>query len=184
MDKFLTLTVDGTTHTDIVPQNLPMDPETEDIVYGNELEDGMLVLAVPHGRCSAEFTATHNPEVFYRVLSDNRWCKVSKIRKDDEERMVHFIGVYEDDQKVVRSSPPNAGWVVKRDSIPKKTGDLTYVGPWEKEDAFANKVDEVLTDLDFPLKKYTPTLGGQDVHGKYQMVRKTMDELPPNHNFR
>jgi hypothetical protein len=136
MTTLVTVTVHNITYTDIVPRTSMMDPKTEDVVYSNELQNGMMVLASIDGRVNTEEIKAYSPDSFHRVLECNRWCRVTKIRQDEEEHypndengrnnrgFVHFIGEYEDGTKAVRSSPSDAGWLVKKDSVLETTGEL------------------------------------------------------------
>lgn len=94
----------------IVPQDYRFDPETEDLLAGDELQDGMLVL-VEQGYRADESQEYSNG----RLLEKNRWYVVSKVRSDDDN--ITFIGA--DGQKALYfSSHIGTAWVVKKNSIP------------------------------------------------------------------
>lgn len=116
IQKRQTITIDGINYDDIVPKAYRFNPMTEDLLYGDELMDGMVVLAGP----ASERYNEQMPEMYNAGLPvSNRWCEVSKARQEDD-RKIYFVGLYADGQKVVRNTDLTAGWYVKKDSIPVK----------------------------------------------------------------
>lgn len=111
---FVTMILDGIEYDDIVPQNYRYNIEIEDVIYGDELENGMVVL-IEYSNRSWERSIDPNAE---GLLTKNRWCSVTKIRKAQDDRDVVFIGEYADGHKSVRRYDKTTGWVVKKDSIP------------------------------------------------------------------
>lgn len=109
-----TITIDGVEYYDIVSQKYRLDPETDDLIYGDALENGMVVLS-EDGRYSEKAVAggytTNLPVV-------NRWCEVTQVR--GEEDGVYFIALYADGHKTVRGTSETSGWLVKKASIPKR----------------------------------------------------------------
>lgn len=100
----------------------PFDPETEDLIYGADLQDGMVVLIEPMFRHSADST-TSNAIDRLKLNVENRWCEVTK-RMFMEDAGVAFIGVYADGHKAARFSYKSQGWVLKLDATPAKdTGE-------------------------------------------------------------
>lgn len=104
--------INGVSYDDIVSQNYQMDPETEDVIYGDDLENGMIVLS-EDGRASSDLDMAYNR----RLHITNRWCEVTEVRAEADG--VYFIALYADGQKKVRSSTETSGWLVKKSSIPE-----------------------------------------------------------------
>lgn len=105
------IVVDGVQYDDIVPKNYKIDNEHEVILYGDELEDDMVVLT--EGQRRDETDPQNSPDLLIR----NRWCVVKRIRF--EESGIYFIAQYADGEMVVRQSAPASGWIVKKSSIPE-----------------------------------------------------------------
>lgn len=100
-----------------VDQYYQMDPNTDDLIRGSELRNGMRVLFEdPTTRLlidpKGELTNKQ------RSVTDkwNRWCIVSDLRT--EGRTSYFIGLYDDGTKFTFARDLNNGWYVKKDSIP------------------------------------------------------------------
>lgn len=108
---------------DIVPENQPMDPETEDLLYADALVDGMMVLIEPTYR----YDDKHNTFDCLRIY--NRWCEVTQLRFEEDNR-VYFIGLYADGDKVIRSTAHIHGWIVKKDSMPVVDETKHSTGPF------------------------------------------------------
>lgn len=96
--------LDLTAHA-IVPMYAPMDPQTEDVLYGDELQNDMVVLVGSGGRM---------PDNSELAPIRNRWCRITKLRYDKNENQIYFIGVYADGDQQVRRSEVNTGWLVKK----------------------------------------------------------------------
>lgn len=106
-----------------VDQYLPMDPETENVIFGEELEVGMEVLV------ESDLRTDHLDRGGYQTAENaflrdenNRWCCIERFKRrkvsDNVEGIRWFIGVYADGTKAVRMTLPYIGWVVKKDTIP------------------------------------------------------------------
>lgn len=108
----ITIVHNETEYTDIVPKNYKMDPETEDLIYADDLENGMRVL-VAEGRLREDVAHDVNNSL---ILVRNRWCTVKRFRA--EETGMYFIGVHDDGDMCIRQAAPTQGWLVKKDSIP------------------------------------------------------------------
>lgn len=118
-DQFVTLTIEGKEYTDIVPHDYKMDPETETLLYADELENGMMVL-VEDGR-SVDTTRAYNNS--NQMLNRSRWATVHRLRA--EESGMYFIAVYSDGDMCIRQSKATSGWFVKKDSIkPRNAGTV------------------------------------------------------------
>ena len=103
----------------LVPLYYMMNPETEDLVYGDELRDGDIVL-IETGL--VRFSIPKNwAEVreYERVktLENSRWCMITKLRRTpgygDSNWILNFIGVYEDGTKMSRSFSESYAWFRK-----------------------------------------------------------------------
>jgi hypothetical protein len=92
-----------------------IDPETEDLIWGDELQEGMVVLLedafLGRGRLGKDKAD----------LERVRWCLVTKLRFEDAHggsgRLSKFIGVYGDGSKASRVYNTSFAWYVKRDSM-------------------------------------------------------------------
>lgn len=120
-----------------------MDPSTEDLIYGIDLQEGMVVLVEKHNNFDKpsdlereeRYDGEHD-RLRKSLNEEARWCTVTKLRQDrrwetteedygfsNKSReiapLTRFIGVYEDGTKVTRTYDSTYGWFVKLDSIPK-----------------------------------------------------------------
>ena len=87
------------------------DPETDDLIRGEELQDGMVVL-VADGLFRGSTMGRYE---------DNRWCRVSKLKFSPQReygRITSFVGVYADGSLFPRSYSESYFWYVKKDSVP------------------------------------------------------------------
>lgn len=124
-NAFFTETVDGVEYTDLVPQNYQYDPETEDLIYGDQLREGMVVLADVHGRADE-----NDPWKTRELLVKNRWCEVTNKRSDD---CVYFLGLYDNSVKALRTSARSQSWIIKKDSIPPAPASTMLLLPTENQ---------------------------------------------------
>jgi hypothetical protein len=94
-----------------------MQPEFEDLVYGTDLRDGMIVL-VEDEMMRGDPSRSSDTAL---VLSSNRWCTVSRLQVIDrgfgQSPLVKFIGVYGDGMKRSRTYDSGYGWIIKRESM-------------------------------------------------------------------
>lgn len=105
-------------YKDVVPRYYEMNPYYDDLLWADELVDGMLVL---HSNTGSRFDED-NPTLYGAgLLENNRWCTVNKLRTD--EGLVHFVGVYSDGLMRIRRSQATTGWLVKKNSIPKREAE-------------------------------------------------------------
>jgi hypothetical protein len=104
-----------------VPLAYLNDPETEELVYGDALRDGMVVLLEETIlRANPDNLETRNGYEYLRILETARWCMVTNVRFSPAERsgrIVKFIGVYADGTKSSRSYHTDYTWYVKRASM-------------------------------------------------------------------
>ena len=103
----------------LVPLYYVMDPKTEDLVYGDELRDGDIVL-IESGL--VRFSIPKNwAEVReherVKTLENSRWCVITKLRRTpsygDHNSILNFIGVYDDGTKMSRSFSESYAWFRK-----------------------------------------------------------------------
>jgi len=111
------MTIDGIPKG-FASKNFIMDPATDDMIYGSELEEGMIVLMGDSliREDPAQFFQTPEEErseyTENRLRQSARWCRVTKLRYHGH--IVQFIGVYEDGTKVSRSYANSYAWYVKK----------------------------------------------------------------------
>lgn len=111
----LDLEIDGDYYEDIVPKKYRFNPDTDDLHYADQLEDGMTVLTYDAGgRYDESQPDLHNEG----LLTHNRWCAVSRLRKDGGR--VSFIGIYADDTQRLRTSEASVPWIVLKATIMPK----------------------------------------------------------------
>lgn len=107
----------------LVGKHYIMDPETEDLIYGRELKEGMVVLVEsPALRGDSNLLEGHaRPEDWWHMLRTCRWAEVTKLSivSGPNETTTFFIAVYSDGTKHTRQYVDNIGWYVKKDSMPK-----------------------------------------------------------------
>ncbi len=108
------ITIDGVVYDNIVDKYTMMNPATEDLLYGDEICDGMRVLAGFSDRQNESSVVMQ-----HAILRDNRWCTVSKLRVENNN-CIYFIGVYDDGIQIERDTFVATAWVVKKDSIPSR----------------------------------------------------------------
>jgi len=103
----------------------------EKIIRGPELEEGMIVLI--EGSLQK-----HNPTADYeaaRALKTNRWCSVSDLSFEDlgeSGALVRFTGYYANGDIMERHYNAQYSWVVKVDSIPAPSTELTTFESWAR----------------------------------------------------
>lgn len=100
------ITLNGIRYTDLVPRDYRFNPKTEELIYGDELADGMMVLTDSLWQGAVDDIAAKT------VIETNRWCMVTKIRMEDSA--IFFVGVYNDGHMAIRQSSVTDGWYVKR----------------------------------------------------------------------
>jgi hypothetical protein len=104
--------IPAATYTDLYV----MDPETEDLIRGDELANGMIVLIESESCRSGPLPWETDSTA---ALVAGRWCRVDKLRTEPGVMpMVSFIGVYQDGSKFTRRYGQAHSWYVKLASIP------------------------------------------------------------------
>jgi hypothetical protein len=103
-----------------------MDPETDDLIRGLDLENDMVVLLEdtvcrenPESHLKEDHTECDS-HTCIRILQSARWCKVTQLERRRGNDLLSFIGVYHDGTKRSRIYNQSFYWFVKLDSIPKK----------------------------------------------------------------
>lgn len=95
----------------LVDRRYKMDHETEDMIYTSDLRNEMVVLLGDFGMRNDNGT-TYADET-------NRWCIVTRIRKDENRAgYTVFIGTYADGTKAHRYFAENVPWLVKKGTGP------------------------------------------------------------------
>lgn len=100
-----------------VDQYYVMNPETDDLIRGDKLKNGMRVLLESSiSRHPIDPKGKYTPEQLVSLDKWNRWCVVSDLRIGS--RQTYFIGIYDDGTKFTFGRDLVNGWYVKKDSIP------------------------------------------------------------------
>jgi hypothetical protein len=95
----------------VVEQYQPYDMLTEDLIYGKDLKDGMVVLIESDGR-SLGYRSYNTAELnSWLIMKNNRWCEVTRLFTMGDD--IVFIALYGDGRKAIRITTPTAGWIVK-----------------------------------------------------------------------
>jgi hypothetical protein len=119
-----------------VPLSYIMDPETDDLLDGSELKNGMIVLIEsvsmrenPEGTVRVFGMPTEalieipdevkamlkSPYSEVRIQETSRWCRVTRLKVYDN--IDSFIGLYADGTKMSRQYHEHYYWLVKKSSI-------------------------------------------------------------------
>lgn len=95
-----------------VPIGYVMNPADEDLIRGENLRDGMVVLIEDILVRDAPDTLGEKstPYAVTRVLAASRWCKVTQLKQGS---IVSFVGVYGDGTKMSRAYSDRYFWLVK-----------------------------------------------------------------------
>lgn len=115
---------------DMVEQYYSMNPTTEDLLRGEDLKEGMVVLMESPFFRQDLGQMQHTNEV-RAAQKRNRWCIITRLKIDEERGQIWFIGLYADGSKMSRNDNINSGWLVKLDSIPQ-TLELTELKPGDE----------------------------------------------------
>jgi hypothetical protein len=107
--------------TGFAPMDFDMDPSTEDLIRGNNLQPGMIVLVeaitVREDPSDHIDNADHVCEKYKcaRLKSDSQWCMVTDLQKRGD--LTTFIGLYADGTKRSRTYNQSYCWFVKKVTI-------------------------------------------------------------------
>ena len=101
--------------SELVDKYYRMVPETDDVISGRRLQEGMVVLVESVSkRFALDYDRSEGERLSMQVM--NRWCRVEDLTISGNS--TQFIGVYADGYKHSRLDPITDGWIVKKDSIP------------------------------------------------------------------
>jgi hypothetical protein len=100
-----------------VPYAYTNDPDTEDLIFGDMVQIGMVVI-------KADAVFRGNPDGIEmkslsertEILKDARWCRVEDIRRRGDHLTI--IGLYADGSKATHMISDDFGWYVKKASMP------------------------------------------------------------------
>ena len=104
------------------PRVFTMDPEKHELLYGSELENGMVVLledslakANPKNRPEDGSTDTDQWTDFdeKNYMENNRWCVVTSLRHRNE--IIQFIALYSDGTQASRRYNESFCWYAMTD---------------------------------------------------------------------
>lgn len=100
-----------------VPLQYMNDPETEDLIFGDRLKSGMVVLLEDTLlRADPDRYGTSDTHDQIRIQETARWCRIVDIRYSGN--MVTMICEYNDGSKRLRSYNISFAWFVKLASMP------------------------------------------------------------------
>lgn len=121
---------------DFVQQYYQMDPETEMVMFGRELTNGMEVL-IESASCRADlatrpYSGTAEEELFNWRM--NRWFKVARLIVADD--YINFVSINSDDTEATQRWSADSGWIVKKYSVPEGW-------PFENGEGIAKKYCEL-----------------------------------------
>ncbi len=98
------------------PRYRTMESEYEDLLYGVDLVEGMIVLLFDP-LMKGDPDAIHSDYDRMHLLQNNRWCEVTQLKittRYDATLLVSFIGVYRDGTKMPRTFCGSYTWLVKK----------------------------------------------------------------------
>lgn len=101
-----------------VPLDFIMNPATDDLIFGYDLKEGMVVLleslSAREDPKRLEDVNVH-PYTKNRIFENARWCLVTRITTMRGAYDVHsFIGLYADGTKMSRTFNRSFAWIVKK----------------------------------------------------------------------
>ncbi len=100
-----------------VPLYYMNDPETEDLIFGDMLKEGMVVLLEDTVlRPDPDYYQTSSAQAQVRIQETARWGRIVDLRRTND--IVTFICEYSDGSKRRRSYNISFTWYVKKASMP------------------------------------------------------------------
>lgn len=101
----------------VTPRVFKMDPARDDVIFGKDLENDMVVLLEDSTFKSdpEELDPEHPRHSEYnseKIAQNSRWCRVSTLHRDGE--LIRFIGTYSDGIKASRVYNRSFTWFVKK----------------------------------------------------------------------
>src|SRR5690348_203673 len=96
-----------------------MKPGFEDLRFGTDLRNGMIVLLADHLLRGDPERMNENGYEAQRVKTVNAWCTVSELNVIPRfgSPLIRFVGLYADGVKRIRTYDASYAWIVKLDSI-------------------------------------------------------------------
>lgn len=108
-------------YPEFVNRYYTMNPEIDVLLFdGNQLEEGMVVLAENYANRTSLQGSSLSPEQRQNARIWNRWFTVSNIVVDDNSQEIHFIATYEDSEQRKMTVPIAYAWLAKKDSVPER----------------------------------------------------------------
>ena len=103
-----------------VPQGYLMNPETDIVISGRQLQNGMIVLLEEN--LMREDASTHDESTHelarVRAMATSRWCVIRDLSStSDRNRVRKFIGIYEGGVEISRTYHEDYYWIVKKNSF-------------------------------------------------------------------
>lgn len=100
-----------------------MNPQTDDLIRGAELKEGMVVLIEDtsvRADPAKHLEEDHECDIYLcpRILAGALWCRVTRLERRRGDELVSFIGEYHDGTKRSRTYNISYCWFVKKGSIP------------------------------------------------------------------
>ena len=103
---------------EFVPADYPVMTAVEAIIWGEDLQEGMVVvLAESHltstaGRADPDTPSAGSQAGRLRTNQTARWCRITDLRRDDDGT-VRFVGEYIDGTLAPRRHGATVPWIVK-----------------------------------------------------------------------
>lgn len=108
--------------TEFVEKYYRMDPETEELIFGDQLEINMVVLRNAHeDRVELKHQNAWRDWERYKAFVENRWGLITDIRTEGTE--IRFIAMYADGFKAGRSTVAGEVWIVRKETIAPGSAD-------------------------------------------------------------
>lgn len=106
------LNIARTIPEELVEIDFQMDPRTKDLVFGDKLTAGQIVLIEDHVFRENPSNMDRNVYTRARSLETARWCRIIELKYNHD--IIQFIGQYADGTKQSRTYNQSICWFVKR----------------------------------------------------------------------
>lgn len=153
----------------LVDRYYSMNPLTEMLVGGGDLEEGMTVLlAAAVNRWNVSDMTLADKKMIPYALTANRWCKVKDpVVKDG---MISFTGLYRDGEERIRRLNICHHWLVKRSSLsPGEEG--------QSNDSKRDEVTKLVREAVDEQKSIMVLYGESDPEDMAVQIEKTVDKI-------
>jgi hypothetical protein len=100
--------------SEYAPKDYLMDPTTDELVAGDELEDGMIVLFEDTVLRPDPQRGISSPYDAVALKERARWCKITRLRRLENSQVISFVGLYADGVKMSRTFNESWYWIVKK----------------------------------------------------------------------